>query len=379
MSNQEFDNLREELKKKRGEIHTGQLTMSVGELINIYKDNEIELEPAFQRFFRWSKFQETNFIESILLGYPIPPIFVLQREDGIWDVIDGVQRLSTIYHFAGILKDYNSKKIKNPLELSSADILTNLEGKYFSEKQGEPCLDSATRIDFKRASIPILLLKAGSDPKSKFELFKRLNTGGSHLTPQEMRNSMILMYNEDVYTAMEDFTKKNSFKIMLNLPESYLEERVDMDILTRFLVMRNYKNIDDVSNSIDINVFLDKAIEEIITKDDFNIYKELDVFDKLINFLSTNLQDDYGFRIYDHNKKQFVQAFNWFVFEVLIWGCAVLNDVNSLYDNPDFYIEKIKNLESIGDYKKRIGKTNIRVIQRLKAAKKEAKVIFGHD
>lgn len=373
-----FNNLRDELMKKRGEIYTDQLTMSVGELINIYKDGEIELEPAFQRLFRWSTVQETNFIESILLGYPIPPIFVLQREDGIWDVIDGVQRLSTIYHFAGILKT-NDGKVKDPLKLESADILTHLDGKYYSEEQGKPCFDPATRIDFKRASISILILQAGSDPKSKFELFKRLNTGGSRLTDQEIRNSMILMYNEDVYYAMEEFSKIEHVIKIFNLPESYSEKRMDMDIITRFLVMRNYENIEEVSDGIDINVFLDKAIEQIITKDGFDIHKELEVFDKLIHFLSTHLQEDYGFRVYDHGKRQFVQAFNWFVFEVLIWGCVVLNDVDSLSEKPDFYIEKIKKLESIGDYKKRIGKSNIRVIERIKAAKEEAKVIFFND
>ncbi len=378
MSTEKYNNLRDELTKKRGEIYTAQLTMSVGELINLYKDGEIELEPAFQRLFRWSTIQETNFIESILLGYPIPPIFVLQRKDGIWDVIDGVQRLSTIYHFVGILKT-NDGKIKEPLKLESADILTHLEGKYYSEEQGEPCFDPPTRIDFKRASISVLILKAESDPKSKFELFKRLNTGGSHLSNQEIRNSMILMYNEKVYNAMEEFCKQEHVKKMFNLPESYSKERMDMDIVTRFLVMRNYENLEEVSNNIDINVFLDKAIEQIITKDDFDINKELQVFDKLIRFLSIYLQEDYGFRVYDHQKDQFVQAFNWFVFEVLIWGCAVLNDVNSLSKNAEFYVERIKRLESVGVYKQKVGKSNIRPIERIKDAKEEAKVIFCND
>ncbi|MBU5269439.1 DUF262 domain-containing protein [Clostridium cochlearium] len=379
MNEQDISKLREELTKKRGEIYTDQLTMSVGELINLYRDNEIELEPAFQRLFRWSEVQETNFIESILLGYPIPPIFILQRDDGIWDVIDGVQRLSTIYHFVGILKPTKNSEKKTPLKLESAEILTHLEGKYYSEEQGDEYLDSATRIDFKRSAISILILKSGSDPKSKFELFKRLNTGGTSLSDQEMRNSMILMYNDEIYNAMEEFSKRQSFKTMINIPDSYSKERMDMDILTRFLIMRNYNDIENVPNTTDINVFLDKAIEGIIAEDNFYIHKELDVLDRLIKFLSTHLQEDYGFRIYDHKKGLFVQSFNWFVFEVLIWGCAVLNDVDSLKDNPDFYIDRIKRLQSIGEYKKKINKSNIRAIERFKLAKKEAKEIFCND
>ena len=71
------------------------LNFSVGEIVNLYRDKEIDLEPAFQRLFRWSTEQQTKFIESLLLGYPVPAIFVYQKEDGIWEVIDGVQRISS--------------------------------------------------------------------------------------------------------------------------------------------------------------------------------------------------------------------------------------------------------------------------------------------
>ena len=191
--------LRSELIEKRGEIYTTQMTMSVGELISLYTDEEINLEPAFQRVFRWSEQQETNFIESILLGYPIPSIFVLQREDGIWDVIDGVQRLSTIYHFMGILKNSENGNLYPPLQLKKAKILTKLEDKYYNCKNKDECLDNASRIDFKRSIIPVIVMKHNSEKRSKFELFKRLNTGGSQLSDQEIRNALILMSNEDVY------------------------------------------------------------------------------------------------------------------------------------------------------------------------------------
>lgn len=376
MDIENFDNLREELKVKRGEIYTEELKMSVGELISLYNDKEIELEPAFQRLFRWTEDQETNFIESILLGYPIPPVFVLQREDGVWDVIDGVQRLSTIYHFAGIL--INDKgTIESPLKLQPAEILTHLKEHYYSKEEGTPYFDNSTRIDLKRSAISIVILKEKSDPKSKFQLFKRLNTGGTHLSDQEMRNSMIMMYSTDVYEAMESFSEKEKFKDIMNLPKSYSDQRMDMDIITRFLIMKNYEDFEDVSNNQDINVFLDKAIEKVIIKEDFDIDKELSIFEKLIDFLQQNLQEDYGFRVYNHNKKEFVQSFNWLVFEVLIWGCTVINDVDSLNDNKKVYISKIKDLESIGDYRERTKTSNPKPIQRLKLAKKEARRIFN--
>ena len=348
--------------------------MSVGEIINLYEDEEINLEPAFQRLFRWKEQQETNFIESILLGYPIPAIFVLQREDGVWDVIDGVQRLSTIYHFVGILKDV-SGKIMKPLKLEKAKILTNLEGKVYSNAE-ENSIDTSTRIDFKRSSFPIILIKHGSDRKSKYELFKRLNTGGSHLSPQEIRNALILMYNEDIYKKMECYSEDDDFRSVLNLSEDKYDVRMEMDILTRFIVMRNYKDIEKVTNSSDINQFLDDAIMEIVSNPNYDVDIDLNILKKLIDFLKDNVDEEYGFRKYNVEKNKFTGTFNWFVFETLIWGITVNNSISILENDKENIVEKIKKLTGVGDYQKINGMSNFKVMQRLKEAKKEAKRIF---
>jgi hypothetical protein len=92
--------LQEEIDKSRAIIRTDGYSMSIGEWISLYERSEIDIHPEFQRFFRWSPKQKSRLIESILLGIPIPQIFVAQREDGVWDVVDGLQRLSTIYQFA---------------------------------------------------------------------------------------------------------------------------------------------------------------------------------------------------------------------------------------------------------------------------------------
>ena len=96
--------LKEEISAKRKEIVVDAYPMSIGEMMNLYKDDELDVHPEFQRFFRWDDEQKTRLIESILLGIPIPPIFVAQRIDGKWDVIDGQQRLSTVLQFLQVLK-----------------------------------------------------------------------------------------------------------------------------------------------------------------------------------------------------------------------------------------------------------------------------------
>ena len=118
--------LNEEIDSMRKEIRTDGYGMSIGEWISLYENKEIDIHPEFQRFYRWTEIQKSNLIESILLGIPIPPIFVSQRKDGIWDVIDGLQRLSTLYQFVGILKDENGNNIE-PLKLEKTKYLPSLE------------------------------------------------------------------------------------------------------------------------------------------------------------------------------------------------------------------------------------------------------------
>src|SRR5437588_9016610 len=119
--------LQQEIDARRSEIRTDDYAMSIGEWISLYENKEIDIHPEFQRFYRWDSWQKSRLIESILLGIPIPPIFVFQRRDGIWDVVDGLQRLSTIFEFAGILRDEN-RNLLPPLELEKTEYLPALEG-----------------------------------------------------------------------------------------------------------------------------------------------------------------------------------------------------------------------------------------------------------
>src|SRR5690606_35488221 len=71
----------------------------VGEIVSMYDEQEIMIDLEFQRLFRWDIGQKSKLIESLLLGIPLPPIFVFEREDGTWELIDGLQRLSSILEF----------------------------------------------------------------------------------------------------------------------------------------------------------------------------------------------------------------------------------------------------------------------------------------
>ncbi len=97
--------LETEISNERGRLSSDRMDISYGELINLYKNNELIIRPEYQRLFRWNLKQKTALIESILLSIPVPPIFVAEDKEGIWELVDGLQRVSTIISFFGDLAD----------------------------------------------------------------------------------------------------------------------------------------------------------------------------------------------------------------------------------------------------------------------------------
>ena len=202
--------LREEIDIQSKAISTDSYQMSIGELINLYRDAEIDVHPEFQRMYRWNSNQRVKLIESILLGIPLPSIFVGARKDGIWDVIDGVQRLSTIYQFVGILKDDNGELV-DPLILESTKHLPSLKDVQWNADDESLSLPQDLKIKFKRARIDITIILDTSDADSKYELFQRLNTGGTNLSEQEVRNCLVIMSNPEFYDLLCELASNRDF------------------------------------------------------------------------------------------------------------------------------------------------------------------------
>ncbi|PZR15342.1 MAG: hypothetical protein DI536_07760 [Archangium gephyra] len=142
--------LSQEIEKWRKEIQSDRLSMSIGELEGIYERNEINIHPKFQRVLRWTTSQKSKLIESILLRIPLPPIFVAQDSNGTWDVVDGAQRLGTIFEFLGILKDERGL-VRPPLALEESTLLPSLAGCSFDT--GETKFPLPERLDFRRSRL----------------------------------------------------------------------------------------------------------------------------------------------------------------------------------------------------------------------------------
>ena len=182
-----------EIADRAKEIHTDAYPMSIGELTSIYKDGELDIHPEFQHFFRWSPLQKSKFIESILLGIPIPSIFVSQREDGVWDVVDGVQRLSTIFEFTGVLRDKSGQPVPSST-LVGTEYLPGLQDRVWDDdSHPDVSFPAPLQLDFKRRKLDLKIVKKESDPNAKLDLFrvaeyswvKAIRPRGEKLSPSD--------------------------------------------------------------------------------------------------------------------------------------------------------------------------------------------------
>ena len=271
MSEKKLEN---KILELRSELKTDRLDMSFGEIMNIYEDGELIISPEYQRSYRWDNNQKTRFIESILLGIPIPPIFVAEDDIGKWELVDGLQRISTILSFFGILN--NSKK--NNLLLGKTELSDNL-----LENLSIETLPIKLKLTIKRAVCRVEILRWNSKFDMRYELFRRLNTGSSPLSKQEIRNCI---YRGKLNNLLYKLSKNENFDKIMHKSgkqdEMYFEEL----ILRYFAIKKNHKELYISSNVSEyLNSFMDNVNKENI---DFDYIKEEEDFLKVIDFFAKN-------------------------------------------------------------------------------------------
>jgi len=342
--------LEKEVKRHSKEVHTTEMKMSIGEIINLYKDEEIIIRPEFQRLFRWDIEQKSRFIESILIGIPIPPIFVQQREDGVWEIVDGLQRVSTILEFVGVLKG------KQPKALVKTKFLPSLNGIFFKEFENikeskDNHFSKEIQLVFKRVPLGIEIIKRESDPTTKYELFDRLNSGGSSLTEQEIRNAIFLVEKPFAIKLLHKLAEQDNFTNSVALPDKDIINAYNEEIVLRFLAYTQVPHkFREYGNSI--KDFLDNYLKNDITKENIVFLEKR--FNNFFDFMESNFAEN-SFRTRRDDGK-YIKGFKISKFEALVIGLK--DSFEKLNSNKEFYINKIKGLEQQSWYKDAIEKNS---------------------
>jgi hypothetical protein len=341
------------LEETRNSLSTDRLDMSFGEIMSMYERSEIIINPDFQRLFRWDTYQKTRFIESILIGIPVPPIFVAEDESGRWELVDGLQRISTIFSFFGVLRTLPDK---NNWIMGRGDIATDLENLACKD------LPLKFQLNIKRASCRVEIIKWNSGFDMRYELFNRLNTGGSELTDQEIRNAIFRGVSKEFNSFLRRSSELNEFKILIQ-PTARQQEQLYMDeLVLRFCSLYDYK--EELSDNISQHM---TAYMKIAVSMPENIAKLEDAFTKTLKILAPIGKDVF---------RGSNNVFSTSLFDCVTIGISkYLDRYNE--ERTDVIIKKIEELKISDNFKKASGSASAsksRIMKRIEVADE----IFGN-
>ena len=276
-----IENLIENVDSQIIKIRTKSLDVSFNELYDMYQNEELVISPDYQRLFRWEEEKQSRFVESLILEMPVPPIFVIETGDGIYELIDGLQRISSYLHFRGErLGDTES----DFLVLHGCDIVTDLNGLTFNT------LPKALQIKIKRSFVRMEVIKKESETALKYHMFKRLNTGGELLSAQEIRNCTIRLLGADGITFIEKCSQNADFiEVIKRIAPEKLSSRYDQELVLRFFAIKN-----DIENyRHPVTEYLTRYLEKITTGDiPFNFDEEYRIFANTFSFINRHFGAD---------------------------------------------------------------------------------------
>jgi len=230
--------------------------------------------------------------------------------------------------------------------LGGTAFLPSLAGKHW-----EPTDDLAgdgigkeQQLQIKRARLRVEILKKESDPKAKFELFQRLNSGGANLTPQEVRNSVAVMLNSVLFNWLVQRSEDADFKLTTDQTDTALEQQAGVELALRFFAFRNvpYKA------GLDVHEYLDQALEIMASDATFPRQVEEEIFMKTFRWLSEALGEN-AFKKWNTQQQKFGGKFLMSCFEVISIGVskniAVLEAMTPEARN-DYLLTRVKALWS---------------------------------
>jgi hypothetical protein len=272
--------LDEEIGKARNGLKTERMDMSFGELISLYENQELIIDPEFQRLFRWEDDRKTKFIESLLLGIPTPAIFVAEvAETGQWEIIDGLQRISTVLSFFGILKNCPPHQ-ENPWKLS--------EGKFIKSFRDKTKQDLPVKyhINIRRSTCRVEVLKWDSLVDMRYELFNRLNSLGVPLSEQELRNCIFRPHSNQFNQLLKELSQLDDFNLLISPSEEQVTQLYLQELVLRFFAL--YDAMEDAANKINdtVSSYMTIYMGKTSRENNFDFEAKKHLFEELIALLA---------------------------------------------------------------------------------------------
>ena len=260
-------------------------------LINgMFKSNNYILRPKYQRRITWNNKKRSKLIESFIMNIPVPPVFLYETDFGVYQVMDGLQRISTIMDF-----------FDNKFSLEGLLEWNELNGKFYKD------LPQKIKEGIERRQLSVITLLKESAKTNEQEsnmkkmVFERLNTGGEKLEQQEVRNAL---YPGDFNDMCIELSKSEIFRKLWGIElieevdndesdDTYIENisnnklfvrMYDVELVLRFFAMRNIENY-----NMQLSKFLDLYLENAnkLSKENLDLLKQkfIDSMEKVSNLL----------------------------------------------------------------------------------------------
>jgi len=268
---QDLEELENQLAIERRKVDVSSVTFSVRELVRMFEEEELRIAPAYQRKYRWSESVASTFIESIFLGLPIPPIFVATNDDFELEVVDGLQRISTLLMFLAEKPEFLAS-----INRSKALRLQGLEKLDQLNKLTHAELPASLQRYFGRQPLQVISLTDKSDRAVRFDLFERLNSGAIALSPQEVRAAV---YRGDFNDLLEELSAYPSFASLLKLQEVNKHDGTASEQVLKFFAYKN--NRESFTGSV--TKFLNGYSE--LASSSFDYKSEQETFERTFDFL----------------------------------------------------------------------------------------------
>jgi len=315
--------------------------LSFRELITMYEENEL-LKPELQRKYVWDKVEASRFIDSLLLGLPVPSIFLANTSDENKLIIDGFQRIMTVYDYVkGIWsKDKKVFKLSN-----SEKINDRWKGKAFAE------LEDTDKKRIRSTTIHAIIFEQKSpkeDDTSLYQIFERINTSGRTLFPQEIRNCV---YQGKFNDMLFDLNKNEHWRILYGLIDEDPRMR-DLEYILRFFALDTDYIKSYEKSSISLKKYLNEFMGSKNSQQDDVIKKREEKFTLVIEFIHQHFGDEAFYNISSKDPEKIRKRFYPTIFDALTVSTSIALDSLGEKIDTDGLAEKRLELLKNDEFKK---------------------------
>lgn len=318
------------------DIRITHATISLSSIINRLENDEIDLNPDFQRHANlWSRKQMSRLIESILLKLPLPVFYFEVADPEKWVVIDGLQRLSTLEKF---IVDNNG----NGLKLTDLEFL-DLNGKNYNQ------LDRSLKRIINETQVITYQIEAQTPKEVRYSIFNRINTGGLTLNTQEIRQA--LNQKGQGVKFLQEISEDETFQKVVGISSKRMRDR---ELILRYIVFKlaifeNYQ-------FGKMREYLDKAMEELdLIDNEYNLLKIKNDFISTLEFTVEVFGENHKFSRSIANKVQ-TKTLNQSLFDVITICFSEIKNKELFLERKEIFLEKFIKLieEEQGEFSKAI-------------------------